>query len=269
MRRIPLTKSLLFVFFVLASLVVSGQCRGPVKAFAPGEVLEYDVYYNWGPLWLKAAKVTFSADTSRMGGQKVWKFVATGQSLPSYDWFFKVRDRYESVAMYTSLRPLRFYRNTSEGGFQVYNYYQFDYQRQKLFLQTYTSKRPFSRDTLNIEGCLLDLLTAAYYARTLHFDEAAPETRFPLTLAVDETTYSLDFVFKGFETIKNKDNKGYDCMLFTAIAMEGSVFKGNEEIRVWITRDQTRIPIKVEASILVGSVKAFLRKKHFRPVPAE
>ncbi len=68
-----------------------------------------------------------------MGGQKVWKFVATGKACHPTDWFFKVRDRYESVAMYTSLRPLQFYRNTSEGGFQVYNYYQFDYQRQSCF----------------------------------------------------------------------------------------------------------------------------------------
>jgi hypothetical protein len=261
MRHLTEYKYLFIGFLLLASFYARGQCRGPVHAFVPGEILEYDVYYNWGPLWLKAAKVSFAADTIRTGGIKAWKFIATGQSLPSYDWIFKVRDRYESVADFSTLRPLQFYRNTSEGGFRVYNFYQFDYSRQKLFLQTYTSKRPFSRDTLNIKGCLFDLLTAAYYARTLHFDEVAPETRFPLTLVVDETTYALDFVFRGLETIKNKDNKEYNCMVFTAIAMEGSVFKGNEEIRVWITRDQARIPIKVEASILVGSVKAFLRKK--------
>ena len=36
------------------------------------------------------------------------------------------------------------------------------------------------------------------------------------------------------------------------------MFKGGEDLFVWVTDDQNRIPVLVEAKILVGSVKAML-----------
>jgi len=38
----------------------------------------------------------------------------------------------------------------------------------------------------------------------------------------------------------------------------GTIFKGGEDLVVWVTDDNYRIPVLVEAKILVGSVKAVL-----------
>ena len=40
--------------------------------------------------------------------------------------------------------------------------------------------------------------------------------------------------------------------------VEGTIFKGGEDLFVWVTDDMNKIPILVEAKILVGSVKAVL-----------
>ena len=39
---------------------------------------------------------------------------------------------------------------------------------------------------------------------------------------------------------------------FAAKLLEGEVFKGDDDMRIWISDDDNRIPVYVEAPILVG-----------------
>ena len=45
--------------------------------------------------------------------------VGTGTSNSSYDWIFKVRDKYESYIDTGNLQPLKFIRNVDEGGYKI------------------------------------------------------------------------------------------------------------------------------------------------------
>jgi hypothetical protein len=40
--------------------------------------------------------------------------------------------------------------------------------------------------------------------------------------------------------------------------VEGTIFKGGEDLMVWVTNDENKVPVMVEAKILIGSVKAYL-----------
>jgi hypothetical protein len=42
--------------------------------------------------------------------------------------------------------------------------------------------------------------------------------------------------------------------------VKGTIFKEDEEVIIWITNDGNKIPILVEARILVGTVKAYLKE---------
>jgi len=42
--------------------------------------------------------------------------------------------------------------------------------------------------------------------------------------------------------------------------LEGTIFHAGENTDIWITQSPERIPIYIEAKILVGSVKLFLKK---------
>ena len=44
----------------------------------------------------------------------------------------------------------------------------------------------------------------------------------------------------------------------SALLVEGTIFTGGEDLVVWVTDDQNKIPIMAEAKILIGSVKAYL-----------
>ncbi|MDZ7741122.1 MAG: DUF3108 domain-containing protein [Bacteroidota bacterium] len=44
----------------------------------------------------------------------------------------------------------------------------------------------------------------------------------------------------------------------SAILDKGTLFSQGESLSIWITDDRNRIPVKAEAKILAGAVKAFL-----------
>jgi hypothetical protein len=51
--------------------------------------------------------------------------------------------------------------------------------------------------------------------------------------------------------------------------VEGTIFKGGEDLTVWVTADKNKIPVMAEAKILVGSVKAYLTSYEGLKLPLE
>ena len=102
------------------------------------------------------------------------------------------------------------------------------------------------------------MLTASYYTRCLNFEDMQPDTKIPVYTLLDNAACELYIRYLGRESIKHQNNKTYACLKFKAKVAEGSVFKGSEDITVWVSDDAAHIPIKIEAKILVGSIKAYL-----------
>src|SRR4051812_9290930 len=63
------------------------------NAFRAGETVKYLVHYGL----INAGLATLSVEESqyKFDGRDAYHIVGTGQSLGSFDWFFKVRDHYE------------------------------------------------------------------------------------------------------------------------------------------------------------------------------
>jgi hypothetical protein len=59
--------------------------------------------------------------------------------------------------------------------------------------------------------------------------------------------------------VENRDGKRYRCVKFAAKMVQGTIFRGDEDVLVWVTDDENRIPVYIEAKILVGTVKAYLK----------
>jgi len=58
------------------------------------------------------------------------------------------------------------------------------------------------------------------------------------------------------DKLKTRKNKKYKTLKFSILLVKGTMFKGGENLTVWVSDDNNRVPLLVEAKILVGSVKA-------------
>ena len=94
----------------------SKDCRLDNNAFSVGEELTYKLYYNWNFVWMSAGEVTFRVKDN--GSQ--YYYAINGSTYNSYDWFFKVRDKYDTYVNKETLLPEMSIRDVQEGGYRLY-----------------------------------------------------------------------------------------------------------------------------------------------------
>lgn len=232
------------------------NCAIENEAFTSGEQIVYQTYYNWGFIWLDAGEVTFNVEQSDHKGIPCYHITGVGGTYPSYDWIYKVRDRFECWVDTSSLKPFRYIRDIKEGGRYFYNECFFNFNTQKAYCVTKEQKKPARLDTVNISPCAFDPLTMIYYSRVVDFSKCKVRDTVPITLFLDNKVYDLYARYLGKDKLKLDDKNTFNCIKFSPKLVEGTIFKGGEGMTVWSTDDKNRIPVYVEAPILVGMVKA-------------
>jgi hypothetical protein len=226
--------------------------------FQEGEKATYTVFYNWGFVWLTAADVEFSVSKKIYQERPVFRLFSTGTSLPSYDWFFPVRDTFVSYVDTSTLRPYFFHHNTSEGSYKVNNKLYFDYVSKIVTANLYNNKTGKSTIKIPIKNPPFDVLAAVYHCRTIDFDKLKEGQTVPIPTVIDDSVYNLYVRYKGKEQITIKTGRTFKTIKISAKLIDGTVFRGGEDLVVWLTDDKARVPVMVDAKILIGSVKAYL-----------
>jgi hypothetical protein len=214
------------------------------EAFKEGEVLRYRVHYGFVDAGEAILKV--NACDKKVQGRKLFHVEGIGKSLGAFDWFFKVRDRYESYMDDQGVFPWLFVRRVNEGGYKINQDYTFLQNKQKVDLGDGKS--------MDTPDHIQDMLSSFYYARTLNFENAKVGDVFTINTVCDAELFPLKIKYMGKETISLRAGK-YRCMRFVPVVSTGRVFKKNEDLSVWITDDKNKIPILAKAKIFVGSIK--------------
>jgi len=247
------------------------QCNDVNTSFKAGEVVKYHAYYNWGFIWLNAGQVSFSVDAIKVNQTPAYHLKAHGATYKSYDKLYKVRDTFETKVDTLHLEPFEFKRITNEGSYNANYHYKFN--RATRTIQASIQKEDEARkDTALIwNKCSFDLLTMVYKARNIDYSKYKIDEKIPISMVVDGEIHDIYIRYLGKETIKNRDGRHFKCLKFSPLLVEGTIFKSGEDMTVWVTDDANRIPIIVEAKILIGSVKAvFVDAQNTRyPITAE
>jgi hypothetical protein len=163
---------LILLVMMWLSHAVAGQkqdCNIQKFSFQPGEEARYRISYNWFVLWTEVGEVWFSANESRVLDIPCLHLLAVGATYKSWDWFFKVRDRYESWVYPGSLKPIAFNRDVYEGGYTIKHHYVFNHPKGIAYTQCQSNDRPVLKDTVSIPDCTFDLVSILYYVRNIDF----------------------------------------------------------------------------------------------------
>jgi len=249
----------LFFFFLFLSSDIIAQCFSANRVFGDGEEISYTVSYNWGPVWVDAGRVTFCAVSEQYKGKQVWHLKSTGTTFKSYELLFKVRDYYDTRIDPGTFKTYEFRRYIYEGGYTLLNTLIFDHGREMVYSSTKTNNNPVRIDTLKLTPCLFDMLTAVYYVRTLDLANMKPDLRIPVNVLIDDSVYQIQIRAVGKEIVEHPNGMRYRCIRFVANMVKGTIFKGDEDVSVWVTDDQNKVPVYIEAKILIGSIKAYLK----------
>ena len=217
------------------------------SAFKTGEKLSFRVHYGL----INAATITMAVDQSTViNGRNTFAVRCEGETLKSFDWAYKVRDKFQSWVDAEALAPVRYAKTVREN-----KYFDEDvaiYMHEKKKLRN-------SDGELTMPAYTQDIASALYYARNLNFTNAYVNQVFPLDVYLDNKVYNLNFTYLGKETLSTDIGK-VKCIKLRPKLVVDRVFKSSNDMTVWISDDANRIPIRVQTAIKVGSIKVDITK---------
>ena len=64
-------------------------------------------------------------------------------------------------------------------------------------------------------------------------------------------------LFLGKE-VKNTKFGNIECLKFKPTTIKSRIFRGEGSITIWLSNDQNRVPVRIQADLVIGSIKADL-----------
>ena len=240
-----------FLFFTsFFILLVQGQQKK--VAFKDGERLRYKMSYSG---FLRAGSAVLQVEERELNGKKVFYTKGTGWTSGMIKWFFEVDDIYESYFDMDTIKPYLFKRKINEGGYKKHRITSFNYDSNRAYVQDFTNQKDSSIAFTNVQ----DMLSSFYYLRNIETDSLKKGDEIELDMFLDSKVYPFKLRFLGREVLKTKFGK-IKSMIFRPLVESGRIFKEQESVTIWITDDDNRIPIKMKASLAVGSLRADLER---------
>jgi hypothetical protein len=224
---------------------VNFQWRNLEKTLPKEEKILFDVYWKF----VKVGRATLEIrGFEYINGRKAYHLYSTAKTLSLLDNFYKVRDENQSWVDSESFCSLKFYADIREGGWIKKQKIDFDHINEKYVLD---EQGEFTVG--NTKRWVQDVLSSLYYFRTVNL-EVGDEYFFDAHAGKD--TWILKTKVTGRETLKT-DAGIFDCfVLEPAMRENAGIFKAKGELKVWITADARRMPVKMKTKIPIGSITA-------------
>lgn len=214
-------------------------------AFQAGEQVTFHVFYSVVGAYIHAGTATFTTSLETYANKPVYHVVGDGKTKSSYDWIYKVRDKYESYIDTATLQPYKFIRNVDEGGYKKYETVTFNKTANTAVSNSGVFKVP---------DCIQDVISAIYYARNIDFSKYKPEDKIPFKMFLDNEVFDMYIRYMGKETVKTQYGK-FKAIKFKPLLLKGTIFEGGEKMTVWVSDDPNHVVLRVESPIVVGKVK--------------
>ncbi|MBC7747769.1 MAG: DUF3108 domain-containing protein [Methylotenera sp.] len=238
----------LFLFFLLI-ITVSSFDSPQEDAFAVGEWFKFRIHYGI----VNAGYATLEVKDATINNKKTFHVIGKGYTTGMSRFFFKVDDLYESYIDKETRNPYQFVRKIDEGGYTKNQEGFFNQSSNRVVVKDYKHK---TEKTLYIPKNTQDILSTFYYLRNHpNIDKLKIGEAVAIDMFFDDETTKFKLKFMGRENITTKFGV-VPAMIFRPLVQSGRVFKEQESLTVWISDDYNKVPLRIKASLAVGSIKA-------------
>nr|WP_320118005.1 DUF3108 domain-containing protein [uncultured Marinifilum sp.] len=219
---------------------------GTLKSSDKGEHLKYVIHYGF----VRGGKASLKLKTEILNDKEVYHATLTGKTVGVFNSLYKVKDTYQSYFDKKTLLPEKAIRDIREGSYKRYNEVSFDREKNEI-----TSTRS---GTKKVPEGIQDILSAFYYARAYHFNKNLVRGEIiKINTYFSDEEFLLQFRFMGYETIDSKIGK-IKCYKFVPIVQTGRAFKDEDDMKIWVSADANKIPVRVQFDLFIGSLRCDL-----------
>ncbi len=224
------------VMISLASISTPAAQEHP---FNIGEKLEYQAGFRLLTVGTMTMEIT-GLDNS--GPDTTLMVVSRSRTFPVFNRLYRIDDRVDLWLDHESLELRRVRRNLNEGRFHRRDSARVDIQAGLIYTR---------KDTLNIEGPVLDPIGAIYYFRSLALELG---DRVEITIFDGKRLRAIAVVASEITTIKVPAGE-LECLLLIPSPLDDRpMTKVGGFLRLWLTNDAARIPARVEQQTNFGTM---------------
>jgi hypothetical protein len=241
---------LISCFILFISSFIPGNGGNQVPPLSPtfpyknGEYLKYSLHYGF----ITGGVATITLSQESYENKDAYHATAIGKTTGLVDKIFRVKDVFESYFDARTAMPFKAVRNVSEGSYKL--------QENVIFNRKDSNITSDRKGVVKVPENCLDMVSAFFYIRRINFsnykvgDMVYVDTYF-------DGKFPFYIVFKGRETISTDVGK-IKCLKFVPIVEPGRIFKENDDMTIWLSDDDNKIPVSIKFDMIVGSFKCDL-----------
>ena len=236
-------------------LLFDMSAREPV--FRSNEKVTYTLSYTIMGAWINVGEVDFLTTLKDKEKRPFYHIEVNGKTYPFFDKFCPVRDYFATKIDAETLQPFYMQRNIDEDGYRRNSTGHYNWRDTVIYTTTQRidKPQPVKLDTLRLTPCTFDVVSLFYYYRCCDFSKMREKTTYIVQLAMDNEVYNISYKLLGREEVKVKGVGKFRTLKFSGTLIAGSVFTGKEQVFFWVTDDDNRVPVYVEAPIKIGSIR--------------
>ncbi len=241
---------LIVVIFTGLLFLPSTSASKTDQPFFPGETLTYEIKWSGIPVGQGTLSVLPLQEDNDYDG---YFFELRVNSNRFLDTFYKVRDKISSHTALDLSRSYSYHKKQRGGRSKRDIVVVFDWENKQAAYSNFGRER----SPVDILPGTLDPLSVLYFVRLQDFDEIQ-EINVPVSDGKKCVIGKARIIKRENITVGSQDFDTY--LLEPEIEEIGGVFEKAKDakIRVWLTADSRKVPVKVESSVAIGSFTAEL-----------
>jgi hypothetical protein len=242
------------ILFVLGSgfTALNTYRRVVNNSFGPGEHLEYRVHYGF--INAAEAVVDVSPTLYKVNDRPCYRVNVDGRTVGAFDLVTRIRDTWRSFIDTSAILPQKFYTNLQENNYRKEENITFNHEANTVKAEERTEK-----DVFKVPDNVHDLISGYYFLRTIDFTKIAAGQVIEVPAFYDDTVYNMKVRYRGKDVVKTKQGR-INVLKLNPVLPQNKLFKDEESIRIFVSDDINKVPVKVEVDLWVGSMVMDLKK---------
>lgn len=243
-------KYLNLIFVVILPIILHSDYPSPTTNEIPdyhGEEMSYDLrisFFNIGK-----ATISFS---DKLDCRSYIRAEAKSSGISRL--FVTLHYLYDCCMDSNTGLPEKITRSLLENDFYEYNEVRFDHQSREdsTILYSQLSGRKV------VPKNILDILTGFYHFRKSYLEKCVRDKRdVVIRTYFTDDIWNLRIRYAGSETINTMFGE-FRCIRFKPETIIGRFFRHDDDMTIWITDDEYKIPVRIHLNMKVGAIKGDL-----------
>jgi hypothetical protein len=165
------------------------------------------------------------------------------------DKLYKVRDEYQSYFDTFTILPYKSIRDISEGKYKKYNIVHYFHSKNLVV--------NIKNTEFEVPSDVRDMVSVFHYIRNIDYNKLVPGDIIKINTFFDNEIFPFDMRYAGKETITTRKGE-FNCIKLVPYVEPGRIFSSEDDMTIWMSDDQNRVPVRVKFNLKVGSVKCDL-----------